>query len=64
LKNIFFAIQVPTQDGVTVSFWITATTIGQIPIEVKAVSPLAADAIRFPLLVKVFITVPQLFSIF
>jgi hypothetical protein len=46
-------MQVPTMDGVTISFWITANTTGQIPIEVKAVSPLAADAMRVQLLVKV-----------
>ena len=37
----------------TASFWIIADTLGQIPIEVKAESALAADAVSIPLLVKV-----------
>jgi hypothetical protein len=37
----------------TASFWVIADTLGQIPIEVKAESSLAADAVSVPLLVKV-----------
>jgi hypothetical protein len=40
-------------DAATASFWIIADTLGQIPIEVTAVSAVAADAVSIPLLVKV-----------
>lgn len=39
---------------VTVYFWIVATSLGQVPIEVKAVTGVAADTLIVNLLVKVF----------
>lgn len=46
-------MQVPTNDAVTVVFWINATTVGQIPIEVWAYAGVAGDAERRMLLVTV-----------
>jgi CD109 antigen len=45
-------IEVPSNDAVTTSFWIFATSLGQILINVKAQCPIAADAVRQSLLVK------------
>jgi hypothetical protein len=48
-----FLKQLPANDAATASFWIVADTLGQIPIELTAVSSIAADAVSIPLLVKV-----------
>ena len=45
--------QVGAGDGKTVSIWIQAVALGQIPIQVKAQSVAAADAVRRMLLVEV-----------
>lgn len=44
---------VPSEDGVTFSFPIKPTQLGEIPITVKAISPTASDAITQKVLVKV-----------
>ncbi|KAK7817093.1 hypothetical protein U0070_001805 [Myodes glareolus] len=43
---------VPSKDGVTFSFPIKPTQLGEIPITVKAISPTASDAITQKVLVK------------
>lgn len=43
---------VPSEDGVTFSFPIKPTQLGEIPITVKAASPTASDAITQKVLVK------------
>ncbi|ESO03845.1 hypothetical protein HELRODRAFT_191785 [Helobdella robusta] len=48
IKNI----QVANNDGKSVYFWVVATALGQIPIEVSAHAGLAADAMKATLLVK------------
>jgi CD109 antigen len=45
-------ISVPSNDAVSVYFWIIPVTLGQIPIEVSATSGVAADAVKVNLLVK------------
>ncbi|ESN94945.1 hypothetical protein HELRODRAFT_180052 [Helobdella robusta] len=46
-------LKVGNNDGKSVYFWVVATAIGQIPIEVSAHAGLAADAMKATLLVKV-----------
>lgn len=46
---------VPSEDGVTFSFPIKPTQLGEIPITVKVTSPTASDAITQKVLVKVSI---------
>jgi len=46
-------LKVGAKDAVSVYFWIVPETLGPIPIEVKAVSSAAGDAVRRQLLVKV-----------
>lgn len=46
-------ILVPKMDGKTVFFPIKPTHLGEIPITVTAVSPVASDAITQRILVKV-----------
>lgn len=46
-------ILVPKMDGKTVFFPIKPTYLGEIPITVTAVSPVASDAITQRILVKV-----------
>ena len=43
----------PSKDGKSTYFWIVPERLGQIPIEVSAVSGRAADAVRRLLLVEV-----------
>ena len=45
--------QVGAKDAASVYFWIVPGSLGQIPIEVRAVSSAAGDAVRRQLLVKV-----------
>ncbi|ESN94943.1 hypothetical protein HELRODRAFT_180050 [Helobdella robusta] len=45
-------IKVRNNDGKSVYFWVVATALGQIPIEVSAHAGLAADAMKATLLVK------------
>jgi CD109 antigen len=45
-------ISVPSNDAVSVYFWMIPVTLGQIPIEVSATSGVAADAVKVNLLVK------------
>jgi len=44
---------VDSNDAVSVYFWIVPGSLGQIPIDIRAQSPVAGDAIRVMLLVKV-----------
>lgn len=46
-------ILVPSEDGTTVLFPIRPTHLGEIPITVRAISPMASDAITQRILVKV-----------
>ena len=46
-------VKVGTKDAVSVYFWIVPETLGQIDIEVSALSSGARDAVRRKLLVKV-----------
>ena len=43
----------PSKDGTSTYFWIVPERLGQIPIEVSAVSGYAGDAVRRLLLVEV-----------
>ena len=50
---MLFLRQVAPNDAQSAWFWIVPDQLGNIPIEVKAQSHLAADALRRMLLVKV-----------
>jgi CD109 antigen len=50
--DVTMTINVPSNDAVTVYYWIVPKTLGQIPILVQAQSSAAADAMRSLLLVK------------
>ena len=52
-NKILLSLKVGAKDAVSVYFWIVPETLGQTPIEVKAVSNIAGDAVRRQLLVKV-----------
>jgi len=52
---MLLSLKVGAKDAVSVYFWIVPETLGQIPIEVKAVSSGAGDAVRRQLLVKVLL---------
>ncbi|XP_006897027.1 PREDICTED: CD109 antigen-like [Elephantulus edwardii] len=45
-------VQVPSEDGTTVLFPIKPTHLGEIPITIKAFSPISSDAVTQKILVK------------
>jgi CD109 antigen len=51
-QTVATTVQVPSNDAVSIYFWIVPITLGQIPIEVSATSGGAADAVRAMLLVE------------
>ena len=53
LKVILLSAKVGAKDAVSVYFWVVPENLGQVPIEVRALSNAAADAVRRQLLVKV-----------
>jgi CD109 antigen len=51
-QDVTTTIQIESNKAGSVAFWVVPTALGQIPINVKARSLLAADAVRVLLLVK------------
>ncbi|ESN94934.1 hypothetical protein HELRODRAFT_180041 [Helobdella robusta] len=51
-KNITKTIKVVNNDVSSAYFWLVATSLGQIPIEILAWSGMSADAVKSQLLVK------------
>ena len=53
LNFFWLHIQLKNNAGTPVFFWIVATSLGQIPIEIRALTASVSDAVRATLLVKV-----------
>jgi CD109 antigen len=51
-QTVTATVKVSSNDAASVYFWIIPQTLGQIPIEVKATSGMAADAVEVMLLVE------------
>ena len=60
---MILCLKIPAGDGLEVLFWIEPQKIGPIPIQVKAQSTQAADALRRTLLVEVTISCLCMLSI-
>lgn len=51
-----------SNDASSVYFWIFPDALGQIPIEISAQTPVAGDAVKVMLLVKVIVTLLKIVS--
>lgn len=57
MSHLLLIYQVGSNDAVSVYFWIVAGALGQIPIHIKGVSPVAGDSLIVNLLVKVIVLI-------